>query len=96
MYTIRYTVEFKRQMRLCQRRGYDMAQLHEVIRLLSVDGKLPDKYRPHVLHGNRQGQWECHVQPDWLLIWEQHDQELVLIMLNTGTHADVFGKKRKR
>ena len=96
MYTIRYTGEFKRQMRLCKRRGYDMAQLHEVIRLLSVDGKLPDKYCPHVLHGNRQGQWECHVQPDWLLIWEQHDQELVLIMLNTGTHADVFGKKRKR
>ncbi len=96
MYTIRYTGEFKRQMRLCQRRGYDMVLLHEVIRLLSVDGKLPDKYRAHILHGNRQGQWECHVQPDWLLVWEQRDQELILIMLNTGTHADVFGKKRKK
>lgn len=96
MYTIRYTGEFKRQMRLCQLRGYDMVLLHEVIRLLSVDGKLPDKYRAHILHGNRQGQWECHVQPDWLLVWEQRDQELILIMLNTGTHADVFGKKRKK
>ena len=96
MYTIRYTGEFKRQMRLCQRRGYDMVLLHEVIRLLSVDGKHPDKYRAHILHGNRQGQWECHVQPDWLLVWEQRDQELILIMLNTGTHADVFGKKRKK
>ena len=47
-------------------------------------------------HGDRKGQWECHVQPDWLLIWEQHDAELVLIMVNTGTHSDLFTKKYKK
>lgn len=96
MYTIRYTGEFKRQMRLCQRRGYDMGQLYEVIRLLSIDGKLPEKYHAHILHGDRKGQWECHIQPDWLLVWEQRDQDLILIMLNTGTHSDLFAKKRKK
>jgi len=96
MYTIRYTGEFKRQMKLCERRGYDMELLRDVIRTLSTEGKLPGKYQPHVLHGNRKGQWECHIQPDWLLVWEQHDQELILIMLNTGSHSDLFGKKYKK
>ena len=96
MYTIRFTGEFKRQMKLCQRRGYDMGLLREVIRILSTDGKLPDTYLPHRLHGDRHDQWECHIQPDWLLIWEQHDTELILVMLNTGTHSDLFSKKYKR
>jgi hypothetical protein len=60
------------------------------------EGKLPAEYLPHLLHGNRRGQWECHIQPDWLLIWEQHDQELILVMLNTGTHADLFDKRYRR
>ena len=71
MYTIKFTSEFKRQMKLCQRRGYDMELLREVIRILSKAGSLPPEYHPHLLSGNRKGQWECHIQPDWLLIWEK-------------------------
>ena len=93
MYTIRYTGVFKQQMKLCKRRGYDMELLHEAISILSAKGQLPKEYQPHKLHGDRRGQWECHIQPDWLLIWEQHDQELILMMLNTGTHSDLFSKK---
>ena len=96
MYTIRFTGEFKRQMKLCERRGYDMELLREAIRILSTEGKLPEHYLPHQLHGDRRGQWECHIQPNWLLIWEQHDQELILVMLNTGTHSDLFSKKYKK
>ena len=96
MYTIRFTGEFKRQMKLCERRGYNMDLLRKAIRILSIEGKLPDSYLPHVLHGDRKGQWECHIQPNWLLVWEQHDQELILIMLNTGTHSDLFSKKYKK
>lgn len=96
MYTIKFTGVFKRQMKLCERRGYDMELLREAIRILSTEGKLPEKYLPHVLHGDRNGQWECHIQPNWLLVWEQHDQELILVMLNTGTHADLFGKKYRK
>ena len=83
-------------MKLCERRGYDMEQLRTAIRILSTKGKLPAEYLPHVLYGDRKGQWECHIQPDWFLIWEQHDQELILIMINTGTHSDLFGKKYKK
>ena len=96
MYTIKFTGEFKRQMKLCERRGYDMEHLRTVIRILSTKGKLPAEYMPHVLHGDRKGQWECHIEPDWLLIWKQDDQELILVMLNTGTHSDLFSKKYKR
>lgn len=96
MYNIKFTGEFKREMRLCKKRGYDMELIREAIRILSVDGKLPKEYLPHQLHGDRKGQWECHIQPDWLLIWEQHDKELILVMLNTGTHSDLFEKKSKK
>lgn len=96
MYNIKFTDEFKRDMRLCKKRGYDMELIREAIRILSVDGKLPKEYLPHQLHGNRKGQWECHIQPNWLLIWEQHDKELILVMLNTGTHSDLFEKKSKK
>lgn len=58
---------------------------------LSENGCLKEKYKPHKLSGNYQGLWECHIQPDWLMIWEQNDTELVLLMLNTGTHSDLFG-----
>ena len=95
MYRIRFTGEFKRQMKLCQRRGYDMELLRTAIRILSTDGQLPDRYLPHILHGNRKGQWECHIQPDWLLVWKQEKLELTLVMLNTGTHADLFGKTKR-
>lgn len=58
--------------------------------LLADTGTLPAKYRPHRLSGNRQGQWECHIQPDWLMTWEQNDTELILLFLQTGTHSDLF------
>ncbi len=62
-----------------------------------LDGELlEEKYLAHVLTGDRKGQWECHIQPNWLLIWEQNDHELILIMVNTGTHSDLFDKKYKR
>ena len=96
MYTIRYTGEFKRQMKLCQRRGYNMELLRKAIKILSTTGSLPSSYNPHLLSGDRKGQWECHIQPDWLLVWEQHDDELILVMLNTGTHSDLFSKKYKK
>ena len=73
-----------------------MDKFRKVIQLLERDGKLPAEYRPHVLHGERKGQWECHIQPDWLLIWNQHDNELELLMLNTGKHSELFDKKYKK
>ena len=95
-YTIKTTNSFDRDMAHCIKRGYPMDDLRKVMSLLERDGRLPAEYKPHKLHGARKGQWECHIQPNWLLIWEQHDQELILIMLNTGTHSDLFSKKYKK
>jgi mRNA interferase YafQ len=92
-YTIKTTNSFDRDMARCIKRGYPMDNLRKVMSLLERDGRLPAEYKPHKLHGARKGQWECHIQPNWLLIWEQHDQELILIMLNTGTHSDLVSKK---
>ena len=91
-YNIKYTGQFKHDMRLCQRRGYDMQLLHAALTILASTGRLPEQYRAHRLSGNRSGQWECHLQPDWLLVWSQHDDELELLMLATGTHSDLFKK----
>ena len=52
--------------------------------------------KPHKLSGDYVGCWECHIKPDWLLVWEQNDTELVLLMTNTGTHSDIFGKGKKQ
>jgi mRNA interferase YafQ len=90
MYKISFTNKFKKDYKLCKKRGYDIALLEEVISLLVKNGKLPSKYKPHILKGNYDGLWECHLKPDWLLIWLQDDNELTLLLTNTGTHSDLF------
>ena len=90
MYQISFSNKFKKDYKLCKKRGYDISKLEEVIILLQKNGKLPSKYKPHVLKGNYLGLWECHIKPDWLLIWLQDDNELTLLLTNTGTHSDLF------
>ena len=81
----RFLSDFKRQTR----RGKDIADLFAVVEMLAVDGELPAGYRAHKLSGEWKGVWECHIEPDWLLIYEVTANELVLI--RTGTHRDLFG-----
>jgi len=69
-----------------------MNLLQDVISMLAQTSTLPAQYKAHKLSGNRAGEWECHVKPDWLLVWEQNDTDLILLMLNTGTHSDIFDK----
>ena len=95
-YELRTTGEFRQNLKRCKKRGLPMDELWTVISKLLNGEPLEEQYHAHVLHGDRRGQWECHIQPDWLLIWEQHDTELVLVMLNTGTHSDLFSKKYKK
>ena len=94
-YSLKFTGEFKRSLKRCLKRGYDEHLLTEVLSILVDKGCLPEKYRPHILHGNYEGYWECHITAD-LLIWDQNDTELVLLMMTTGTHSDLFGKKKKK
>lgn len=91
-YIIRYSSNFKKAYKRCKKRGLDMLLLKEVIRILSKEGKLPPTYHAHTLQGKYKDLWECHIQPDWLLIWEQNDKEFILYFLSTGTHSDLFKK----
>ena len=93
---LRITGECKQNMKLCKRRGLPMDELWTVVGKLLNSEQLEEKYHAHVLTGDRKGQWECHIQPDWLLVWEIRDQELVLVLLNTGIHSDLFSKKYKK
>lgn len=68
-----------------------MERLAEVLRLLGECGSLPEKYKPHKLSGSHKDEWECHIQPDWMLVWKQNDEELILILISTGSHSDLFG-----
>lgn len=77
---------------MCLKRGFDMTLITTAMDLLEATGKLPKEYLPHKLKGNRKNQWECHIQPDWLMVWEQNDKELTLLFLESGTHSDLYGK----
>ncbi|WP_318696887.1 type II toxin-antitoxin system YafQ family toxin [Treponema sp.] len=92
MYSIVYTTRMKRDAKLMQKRGKDMNKLVEVLRTLASGQKLPDKYRDHQLTGNLKDFRECHIEPDWLLMYQILDNELILTATATGTHSDLFGK----
>ena len=91
MYEIVYSSQFKKKLKLCAKRGLDMRKLQDVLQILSQGAILPAQYRQHKLTGNFAGCWECHIQPDWLLLWRQNDECLELILIDTGAHSDIFG-----
>lgn len=64
--------------------------LEDVIDSLIATGTVPKECRPHKLSSKFNFAWECHIGPDWLLVWEQYDEELILIFIDTGTHSDIF------
>lgn len=70
------------------RRGKDAEKLLQIVGLLARDGTLPVQYRPHKLHGKHEGRWECHIENDWLLIYNVFPDHIILI--RTGSHADLF------
>jgi len=67
-----------------------MQLLDEVVTQLVEKGKLPKENKPQKLSGNYKGFWECHIQPDWLLVWEQDDTIRLITLTRTGTHSDLF------
>jgi mRNA interferase YafQ len=88
MKTIRRTSQFKQDVKRMQQRGKDLERLKRVLETLMKEGKLAQKYRDHVLVGQYKGTRECHIEPDWLLIYELAESEIVLI--RTGSHSDLF------
>lgn len=90
-YRLSYSNKFKKSLKKCYKRGLDVEKLRTVVEILVETGTLPLQYRPHKLTGKFSGTWECHIEPDWLLVWKQNDNELTLLMIETGTHSDIFG-----
>lgn len=90
MLTIDFHKSFKRDYRRVLRRGYDIHLLEQVIQMLAEQKKLPPKYRDHELGGDYNGYRECHITPDWLLIYKIEQNELILLVTRTGTHSDLF------
>ena len=79
---------FKRDYKRALKRGFNPQKLEAILRLLLEGALLPDRCRPHKLSGDYLGFWECHIEPDWLLIYDVSDDYIELAA--TGTHADLF------
>lgn len=91
-YTVKPTTQFKKDFKLAMKRGLKIELLEKVITTLAMGEALPEKHKDHALTGNWVGHRECHVLPDWLLIYRIEDEVLVLTLSRTGTHSDLFGK----
>ncbi len=91
-YIVKSTTQFKKDFKLAMKRGLKIELLEEVIAVLAMGEELSEKYKDHALTGNWDGHRECHVLPDWLLLYRIEDDVLVLTLTRTGTHSDLFGK----
>ena len=90
MLNIRYSTKFKKDLKNCAKRGLNLSLLQNAIDILRIPEPLPLKNKDHALSGNYINYRECHIQPDWLLIYRAEANELFLY--RTGTHADLFNK----
>lgn len=89
-YEIQRTSQFKRDYKLAKKRGCDMQLLKDAITILANGEQLPAKYFNHYLSGNYAGYQECHIEPDWLLVYKITESQLILTLYRTGTHSDLF------
>ena len=90
MYELKPSTQFKKDLKLCKKRGLNLDLLSDVLKMLVEGETLPEKYRDHALHGDFEGCRECHILPDWLLIYEYCDSELFIYLTRTGSHSDLF------
>lgn len=91
-YTVKFTTQFRKDYKLAIKRGLKIELLEEVVALLATGTPLPEKNKDHALSGDWAGHRDCHILPDWLLIYRIENDVLVLTLARTGTHSDLFGK----
>ncbi len=89
-YEVRFTSKFKKDIKLAQKQGKDLNKLFAVVESLSNDEELEAKFKDHELSGNYVGFRECHIEPDWLLIYRKTSEQIILCLLRTGSHSDLF------
>ena len=91
MLSVRYSSKFKKDFKAIVRRGYDISLFETVLGILREEKPLPEKYNDHALKGDFLGHRECHITPDWLLIYKIENDMITLSLTRTGTHSDLFG-----
>ena len=87
---VQYTKRFNKDRKAIIKRGYDIQKLKDVIEMLRRCDVMPEKYCDHKLTGNYDNYRECHIAPDWLLVYKVENDTLTLILFRTGTHSDLF------
>lgn len=90
IYAIRYTKSFKKDLKKATRQGLNLTLLYETVNKLASGKKLPETQRDHALTGNIKGFRECHIQPDWLLVYRINNQVMTLTLVSTGSHSHIF------
>ena len=95
-YQLDFHNSYLKDLKLARRRGLDEELLNDIIKKLVNDEPLPPKNHNHPLHGDYQGYWECHITPDWLLVYTKDTVIRIISLYRTGTHSDIFGKGKKR
>jgi len=100
VYDLDYTHSFKKDVKRCFRSEWNLNLLYKAIELLVQNGMLPEEYFPHPLKGFPRKRWqtvmECHISPDWLLVWKQDVHNLTLLLVDTGTHSYLFSSNALR
>ena len=91
-YNLQFTSQFKKDLKLAKKQNKDLGKLFEVIDILANGETLDAKYKDHSLTGNYRGTRECHIEPDWLLIYEIREDVLVLMLYRLGSHSELFKK----
>ena len=89
-YTIKFTTQFKKDLKLAKKQNKNIDKLFEIIEILANGNQLPAKYRDYELTGNYKDTGECHIEPDWLLIYEIREEILVLMLNRVGSHSELF------
>lgn len=92
MLKLEFTGQFKKDYKLAKKRGYNPKKLEEVVSILREEKPLPEKYKDHALNNSRdyKGMRECHIEPDWLLVYKVYKDKLTLELIRTGSHSDLF------
>lgn len=91
-YEIRTSAKFKKGLERAEKRGLDIKKLINIVNMLADGKALPPEYKDHKLTGNYAGKRECHIDTDWLLVYKYNDNQLILYLVDTGTHSDIFKK----
>jgi len=90
MFDILLSSKFKKDFKVVKKRGYKTEELETVVNILREQKTLPAKYKDHPLHGEYEGFRECHILPDWLLIYQIKKDKLILLLVRTGSHSDLL------